>query len=258
MDLHLNTNIPTRYHSNSQKARIITEQWVNQNMFCPVCGAEHLVQFTANKPVADFYCDNCRQEYELKSKVAASIGKTISDGAYSTMIDRITSNNNPNLFYMTHNDVSINNLILIPRYFFTPSIIEKRKPLADTARRAGWVGCNINISTIPQNCKISIVKSGIVSDKISVLQEYNKIKALQIDNIDSRGWMLDVLFCINMIPNDTFNLEQVYCFEKALSEKHPDNRFIKAKIRQQLQLLRDKGFLEFVERGIYKKQNPIA
>jgi len=53
-------------------------------------------------------------------------------------------------------------------------------------------------------------------------------------------------------------LEQVYCFEKALSEKHPDNRFIKAKIRQQLQILRDKGYLEFVERGIYKKQNPIA
>jgi type II restriction enzyme len=130
MNLHLNTNIPSKYHSNSQKARIITEQWLHQNMFCPVCGAEHLAQFTANKPVADFYCDNCRQEYELKSKVAASIGKTISDGAYSTMIDRITSNNNPNLFYMTHNDVSVNNLILIPRYFFTPSIIEKRKAQA--------------------------------------------------------------------------------------------------------------------------------
>jgi type II restriction enzyme len=159
---------------------------------------------------------------------------------------------------MTHNDVSVNNLILIPRYFFTPSIIEKRKPLAETAHRAGWIGCNINISTIPQNCKINIVKSGIIRDKTAVLKEYEEIKSLQIDNIDSRGWMLDVLFCISMIPNDTFNLEQVYRFEKALSEKHPDNKFIKAKIRQQLQVLRDKGYLEFVERGIYKKQNPIA
>jgi transcription elongation factor Elf1 len=51
---------------------------MHQNMFCPVCGAEHLIQFTANKPVADFYCDNCRQEYELKSKVALSIGKNSS------------------------------------------------------------------------------------------------------------------------------------------------------------------------------------
>jgi type II restriction enzyme len=130
--------------------------------------------------------------------------------------------------------------------------------LAKTAHRAGWIGCNINISTIPQNCKISIVKSGIIRDKTAVLKEYEEIKSLQIDNIDSRGWMLDVLFCISMIANDTFNLEQVYRFEKALSEKHPDNKFIKAKIRQQLQVLRDKGYLEFVERGIYKKQNPIA
>jgi type II restriction enzyme len=254
MDLLLNTNIPAKYHSNSQKARIITEQWVNQNMFCPICGAEHLTQFTANKPVADFYCDNCRQEYELKSKVAASIGKTISDGAYTTMIERITSNNNPNLFYMTHNTVSINNLILIPRYFFTPSIIEKRKPLANTARRAGWIGCNINIATIPQNCKINIVKSGIICDKLSILEDYNKIKLLQTDNIDSRGWLLDVLFCITLIPNEIFTLEQVYRFEKSLSEKHPDNRFIKAKIRQQLQILRDKGYIEFLDRGIYKNK----
>jgi type II restriction enzyme len=258
MNLLLNTDVSTKYHSNSQKARIITERWFNQNMFCPVCGAEHLVQFTANKPVADFYCDNCKQEYELKSKVAGSIGKTISDGAYHTMIERITSNNNPNLFYMTHNDVAINNLILIPRYFFTPSIIEKRKPLADTARRAGWVGCNINISTIPQDCKIKIVRSGVACDKVSVLNDYNRIKALQVENIDSRGWLLDILFCINMIPGEIFKLEQMYSFEKSLSEKHPENRFIRAKIRQQLQMLRDRGYIEFLGRGVYKKQNPIA
>jgi type II restriction enzyme len=226
-------------------------------MFCPVCGAEHLVQFSANKPVADFYCDACRQEYELKSKVATSIGRTIADGAYDTMIERITSSNNPHLFYMTHNDVAITNLILIPRYFFTPSIIEKRRPLADTARRAGWIGCNINISTIPQNCKIDIVKSGVICDKSSVLDAYNKIKSLQIDNIDRRGWMLDVLFCIGTIPGDDFSLEQIYHFEQSLSKKHPGNTFIRAKIRQQLQLLRDKGYIEFLGRGFYKKLNPI-
>jgi type II restriction enzyme len=154
--------------------------------------------------------------------------------------------------------VAINNLILIPRYFFTPSIIEKRKPLADTARRAGWVGCNINISTIPQDCKIKIIKSGVACDKVSVLNDYNRIKALQVENIDSRGWLLDILFCINIIPGEIFKLEQMYSFEKSLSEKHPENRFIRAKIRQQLQMLRDRGYIEFLGRGVYKKQNPIA
>ncbi|MBL7991777.1 MAG: restriction endonuclease, partial [Candidatus Kapabacteria bacterium] len=33
------------------------------------------------------------------------------------------------------------------------------------------------------------------------------------------------------------------------------NNFIKDKIRQQLQVLRDKGIIEFVSRGIYQKKN---
>jgi type II restriction enzyme len=259
MNLSLEANISSRYHSNSQRARVITEHWLSQNMFCPICGAEHLTQFVANKPVADFYCNNCRQEYELKSKEAMSIGSKISDGAYSTMIERITSNNNPNLFCMSHSDDTVNNLVLIPRYFFTPSIIIKRKPLADTARRAGWIGCNIDISTIPQDCKINIVKSGVACDKSTILSDYNRIKSLQVDNIESRGWLLDVLFCVSNIKTEIFSLEQVYRFEKFLAEKHPDNRFIRAKIRQQLQLLRDRGYINFLGRGLYqKKQNPIA
>ena len=34
---------------------------------------------------------------------------------------------------------------------------------------------------------------------------------------------------------------------------YPNNNFIKDKIRQQLQILRDKGLIDFVGRGNYKK-----
>lgn len=34
---------------------------------------------------------------------------------------------------------------------------------------------------------------------------------------------------------------------------YPENHHIREKIRQQLQLLRDKGIIEFVGRGRYKK-----
>ena len=37
-----------------------------------------------NKPVADFYCGNCSEEYELKSK-HGEVGKKIVDGAYATI-----------------------------------------------------------------------------------------------------------------------------------------------------------------------------
>lgn len=47
----------------------------------------------------------------------------------------------------------------------------------------------------------------------------------------------------------------MYAFEDKLKIKYPNNNFIKDKIRQQLQILRDKGIIEFTGRGIYKKLN---
>ena len=47
-------------------------------------------------------------------------------------------------------------------------------------------------------------------------------------------------------------LEDMYAFEQDLSVIHPENKNIKPKIRQQLQFLRDKGYLEFVEAGKYR------
>jgi type II restriction enzyme len=40
-----------------------------------------------------------------------------------------------------------------------------------------------------------------------------------------------------------FSNDDVYQFEHALARLHPDNRNVKPKIRQQLQVLRDAGFL---------------
>lgn len=62
-----------------------------------------------------------------------------------------------------------------------------------------------------------------------------------------------MLNCINKIEEENFSLGQVYAFENVLAEKHPDNHHIRDKIRQQLQLLRDKGIIEFNGRGKYSK-----
>ena len=59
--------------------------------------------------------------------------------------------------------------------------------------------------------------------------------------------------CINKIQSEIFSLRELYSFENALKIKYPNNNFIKDKLRQQLQILRDKGFIEFVSPGNYKK-----
>lgn len=255
MDLKFNTDLASKYKSGSQRIRIMSENWVEKNLFCPICGRSILNHYEANRPVADFFCDGCKSDFELKCKESKNgeLGKKIVDGAYNKMISRITSMNNPNFFILTYIDACVNNFIIIPNHFFTPTIIEKRKPLSNECKRAGWIGCNININDIPESGKIFIVRNHQEVEKQKVIRSYQRTKSLETSNLESRGWILDVLNCIEKIRFDSFSLKQIYEFEPELKIKHPDNNFVKDKIRQQLQYLRDKGFIEFSNRGNYKK-----
>lgn len=253
MDLHFDETLAAKYKSSSQKVRVMSEDWVAKNMFCPICGNLHLQSMKNNQPVADFQCNNCSEIFELKSK-KGTIGKRISDGAYRTMIDQITNIRNPNLFVMQYTSGwQITNFIMIPKFFFTPSIIEKRKPLDPTARRAGWEGCNILLSNIPCQARIKIIENQILHSADEVVRAYHHMEQLQLEQMENRGWLLDVLNCINQISSEDFYLSDLYVFVEFLQSRHPTNHNVKAKIRQQLQLLRNKGWLIFLERGHYKK-----
>lgn len=254
MNLKIDNRTIENYHSGTQIARVLTENWVNQNMYCPRCGNLHIKHFENNRPVADFYCPSCNNEYELKSK-NGTLGHKITDGAYDTMIERITSNNNPDFFFMSYSKtvLEVIDFILIPKHFFVPDIVEKRKPLAPTARRAGWTGCNILIDKIPMQGRIAIVSNGKVQDMNDVVYKVNKSNQLETNDISSRGWLMDILNCVNKISSKTFTLSEIYEFEDILKLKHPRNNNIRPKIRQQLQFLRDKGFIEFLGNGRYVK-----
>lgn len=136
--------------SASQAARVDTEAWAGKNMFCPNCGFGALSSYPANKPVADFFCERCGDQYELKSH-RRPFGRRVADGAYATKMERLTSDTSPSLILLQYDrdNRKVENLRVIPRYFFTPQTIEKRKPLAQSARRAGWVGSNILLDRIP-------------------------------------------------------------------------------------------------------------
>jgi type II restriction enzyme len=254
MNLNFNLKIAEGYKSNSQIARVLTESWVKDNSYCPCCGELPIIEFENNKPVADFYCKKCNEEFELKSK-SGNLTKTISDGAYSTMIERINSDNNPNFFFLTYTKSwTVNNFLIIPKHFFTPEIIIKRKPLAETAKRAGWIGCNIDISKISESGKVFLIKNKKIIDSEIVNESFNKTLFLREKTKQSRGWILDVMNCVDSIKTETFSLDDIYKYETQLKLKYPNNNFIKDKIRQQLQLLRDKEIIEFIGRGKYKKK----
>jgi len=253
MNLQLDESVALSYKSWAQKIRVMSEFWTKENLFCPCCGNLHVDKLPNNSPVADIQCGRCGEIFELKSKKNHLCSKIV-DGAYNTMIERITSNSNPQLFLMQYSPkFFVTDLILVPKFFFTPGIIEKRKPLSVNARRAGWVGCNILYKKIPVQGKIEIVSDGVEIPTADVLKSYAHTKKLQTKNINLRGWLLDVLNCVNELDGEIFTLQDVYKYADFLQTIHGDNNNVKAKIRQQLQFLRDKGFVEFVGRGVYRK-----
>ncbi|HET8860208.1 DpnI domain-containing protein [Marivirga sp.] len=253
MNLSFDLKLAEGYKSNSQKARVLTENWVLSNSYCPNCGNLPLTDFDNNKPVADFYCKSCTEEFELKSK-SGKLASKITDGAYSTMLERINSANNPNFFFLTYSkNWTVDNFLIIPKQFFTEEIIIKRPPLAPTAKRAGWVGCNIDISKVTEAGRVFLIKNSKIIDKCIVSQSFKNTMFLRQKSNESKGWILDVMKCVDEIKTDEFKLDEVYNFENRLKLKYPNNNFIKDKIRQQLQILRDKEIIEFVGRGKYRK-----
>lgn len=254
MNLAFDGKIADGYTSPSQKIRILTEDWVDRQIYCPNCGHLDIDRYANNRPVADFFCSNCKEDYELKSK-KESIGNKIVDGAYRTMIERLQGNNNPNFFLLNYNlhSLEVLDFIVIPKHFFIPEIIEKRKPLSSTAQRAGWIGCNILLQNIPQSGKIFFVKNRQIEPKQKVLAEWQKTLFLREEKeVSAKGWLLDIMRSIEKLGKKEFILDDVYMFDRELSRLHPDNKHVKDKIRQQLQVLRDKNYLEFVGRGQYR------
>lgn len=254
VNLQLDVSVADAYASATQKARVMTETWMADNMFCPHCGRERLQHFPNNREVADFHCPDCRAEYELKGRKGV-FGRKMGDGAYDAMMRRIMSPTAPDFFLMRYSlaQACVTDLIFIPKHFVVPAVIEKRKPLSATARRAGWTGCNILLDGIPEQGRIAVVSGGVAHEKKEILNRVGRAVALNIPDLNARGWLLDTLACVNRMPGNVFSLADMYAFEAELARKHPNNRNVRPKIRQMLQVLRDRGFLTFTGRGTYRK-----
>jgi type II restriction enzyme len=252
VDLNLPTAGLDRYKSASQRARVGTEAWGAENFFCPSCNSPRLQSAPPGTAAIDYLCPSCDSPFQLKSQ-SKPIGTRILDAAYSEMKRAILEDRTPNLYVLNYDlsAWSVRTLILIPRFAFALSAIERRKPLAATARRAGWVGCNIVLDKIPAHARIPIIQEGNVRPKQDVRDAYHRLLPLEKLQVEKRGWTLDVLNAVQSLGKMDFSLNEVYAFEDKLSRLHPANRNVRPKIRQQLQVLRDLGILEFLGDGEY-------
>jgi len=231
----------------------VTEAWVREQLYCPACDNDSLEPTPVGTKVVDFSCDSCEEVFQLKSQ-SRPFGSKVTDAAYGPMAERIASSSAPSFLFLHYiaDRWRVRDLFFVPRFFLSHSIIERRRALAASARRAGWVGCNILLSSLPSDARIPAVQAGSPLPEETVRDAWRRFDFLKGKDLESRGWMADTLGCVRELRQEIFRLSDVYAFELHLARLHPLNRNVRPKIRQQLQVLRDHGVLEFFGRGRYR------
>ena len=257
MNLQCDLLLGSGYKSGNQQARVISESWCANNLYCPACPSPRLKDLPRNAKAVDFICERCSSPYQLKS-AKTPLGTKVLDSAYSVMIDRIERGTMPHLLVMRYDATwKISALLLIPGFFFTRSAIQKRNALSATAQRAGYVGCNILLGHIPPSGRIPIIEDCKTVPPEKVRKAFRSLDDLKDikPGREARGWTLDVLRVVESLGKKEFTLADVYAYERELQKLHPDNRYVRDKIRQQLQVLRDIGRVDFLGSGSYSLRN---
>jgi type II restriction enzyme len=252
MNLTCDVSLAVNYKSSSQQARVISEGWFARNVYCLACDADSVKQTRANTKATDFVCPKCTHRYELKTFHRRPHG-SIVDGAFKSMMQLVTSGIAPTLCLLEHtDDWRIRSLTAFHSSFLVPNVVEKRPPLAPTARRAGWVGCNIRLDHIASDGEIAVVEDGVIQPVTEVRARFQRFLPLAGKSAEQRGWTLLTLRMVRGLQKQCFNLQDLYALENEFARVYPENCHIKDKIRQQLQILRDLGVLAFEERGEYR------
>lgn len=96
-----------------------------------------------------------------------------------------------------------------------------------------------------------LMKEKKVKELIEIIKaKEKKLPKQTISKEDLFGWLKLVY---DKLPETIFSTNYLYNYEGYFKEHYPENKNIKAKIRQQLQFLRDFGFLKNLGRSKWKK-----
>lgn len=253
MQLRLPVQLGVPYKSLRAGVGEITEAWGEQNLYCASCTSRSLRRCPRNTAGVDFRCPECGDPYQLKS-LAQPLPRRIPDAAYWVMRRLIRTGNAPSLLALHYSpyDWTIRNLLLVPRFAISLSAIRRRKPTLPKGRNKPCVLCDYALDRIPLDARISVVVEGRVAAVSEVRNQFRRLQRLKRQRWYNRGWTMDVLRAAHDLGKADFTLAEMYSRAEQLRRLHPENRHVEPKIRQQLQRLRELGFLEFVEPGHYR------
>lgn len=135
------------FASRSQIARLWTETWAEQYLYCLNCPADELGALPAGTKVADLQCYSCSMRYQVKGK-NGRFGATIQSSAYAPLLEAARTGSMPG-YVLIEYDPRFHIVVFVDAIHgedIGEDRIIPRRPLSDTARRVRWQGCVINIT----------------------------------------------------------------------------------------------------------------
>jgi type II restriction enzyme len=133
------------------------EYYVKNNVKCVRCNNNNFEKCKTNEKSKDLICSSCNQIFQIKAKNTTqkqtntiknkNTFKTIG-GEYSTTLNHINEKIDYFIILYEKHSYKIINILYIQNENINSNCIIPRKPLARTAKRAGWQGCNILFNNI--------------------------------------------------------------------------------------------------------------
>ena len=126
-----------------------------------------------------------------------------------------------------------------------------RNRLSSAAKRSGWQGSKILLGQLSEDARVDVVSKGASRDPSEARDRCVESICLHAELTDRIAWRLDVrtscyacptALCTNGMSVYDFTLQEFnQRFLGELKLRYPRTRNVEAKIRQQLQVLRDGG-----------------
>lgn len=252
MNLECNPAVGDGKKSGLQRTRVITEEWFGREFYCLKCDSNRLDATTASTIARDFVCPVCAEPYELKSAAKAHTD-LVQDGGYYAMMGRLYLRESPTLMLLHYSPGwRVQGLVAVSSVFLTPEVVRRRQN--PHLRRSGvsYQMCDIDLSLIPPDGKIVVVAGSKVRPAQQARAAFRASAGFEAIPMDKRGWVALVLKAVRDAGKSIFTNADIYAFADKMHEVYPGNSHIEPKIRQKLQDLEALGYIERIEKGVYR------
>jgi type II restriction enzyme len=254
IDLSLPANLPEFPLSAQQLARESTERWVYDNLYCVNCGRRDLERLRAGTPFRDFECGHCDEPFELKS-TGGQLRASIPAGGYDRSLEAFRQGRVPSFLLLSYSsaDRRVTDLLAVNRALISQMALRRRERPLGRPGRENYYLSSLDLSRVPECARVPIVRHGFERPIRFVRQSWDRFAFVRKPaEPEDRDWIRDILSCIARLPGREFTLGELYGFEPELAALYPNNRHIRDKVRQKLQVLCRKGVLRRIVSGVYE------